>query len=208
MADLLAAFPAMFFRQNWPTGLRGLFTSWVRFGISTLIPAAIWPSRAVCYHRPSCKSKGNRGDLHTRCWPNRPTLEIFGQTLLRRYLLDPQRAVCGRRSACQFGGGGTSAYALVEVLLDTGFNGELALTSSVIRRFNLVRGIPRFAELATGDTTLLPSFTATILWDDQPRFVSVIEADSEPLLGMELLLGNRVTLDVRDGGPVTIDALP
>ena len=96
----------------------------------------------------------------------------------------------------------------VEVLLDTGFNGELALTSSVIRRFNLVRGMPRFAELATGDTTLLPSFTATILWDDQPRFVSVIEADSEPLLGMELLLGNRVTLDVRDGGPVTIDALP
>ncbi|MYE40361.1 MAG: clan AA aspartic protease [Chloroflexi bacterium] len=96
----------------------------------------------------------------------------------------------------------------VEVLLDTGFNGELALTSSVIRRLNLARGTPRFAELATGDTTLLPSYTATILWDGLPRSIQVVEADGERLLGMELLLGSRVTLDVTEGGPVTIDALP
>jgi hypothetical protein len=29
-----------------------------------------------------------------------------------------------------------------------------------------------------------------------------------PLIGMALLHGNRVTLDVADGGPVTVEALP
>ncbi len=52
------------------------------------------------------------------------------------------------------------------------------------------------------------SYRGTVLWDGQPLPVRVVEADGEPLLGMELLQGSRVTLDVRDGGPVTIDALP
>ena len=52
------------------------------------------------------------------------------------------------------------------------------------------------------------SYGSAVLWDGQPRLVTVIEADTEPLLGMELLQGSRVILDVRDDGPVTIDALP
>ena len=43
-----------------------------------------------------------------------------------------------------------------------------------------------------------------MMWHGEPRIIEVVEADSEPLLGMELLLGNRVTLDVLEGGPVTI----
>ncbi len=80
--------------------------------------------------------------------------------------------------------------------------------ASVIRRLNLARGIPRFAELATGGIAMLSSYTATILWGGQLRSIQVIETDSETLLGMELLHGSRVTLDVRDGGTVVVDALP
>ena len=96
----------------------------------------------------------------------------------------------------------------VEVVLDTGFNGDLALTPSVIRQLNLPLESNRPAILANGDRVSLPAYRATVLWYGQPRTVLVIEADSEPLLGMELLLDSLVTLEVRDGGHVTVDALP
>ena len=95
----------------------------------------------------------------------------------------------------------------VEVVLDTGFNGDLALPPTTIRRLNLPPEIRRPAVTATGDRYSLMTYRATVLWDGQPRYVQVIEADSEPLLGMELLLDSLVTLEVRDGGHVTVDAL-
>ena len=97
---------------------------------------------------------------------------------------------------------------LVEAVLDTGFNGELALPAAAIRQLYLTMGTRRPAVTATGDMVSLTTYRGTVLWDGQLRIIEVVEADSEPLLGMELLLGSRVTLDVRDSGPVTIDALP
>ena len=95
-----------------------------------------------------------------------------------------------------------------EVLLDTGFDGHLKLTAATIQELELPRSGFRFGELADGALTRFMSYAATVLWNSQRHFVTVIEADSEPLLGMELLLGSRVTLDVREGGAVTINALP
>ena len=96
----------------------------------------------------------------------------------------------------------------IEVVLDTGFNGELALPAAVIRQLDLPMGIRRPAVTATGERVSLMTYRGTVHWYGQLRSIQVVEADSEPLLGMELLLGSRVTLDVRDGGPVTIDLLP
>lgn len=96
----------------------------------------------------------------------------------------------------------------IEVLLDTGFDGNLKLTAATIQELEPARSGYRFGELADGTATRFMSYYATVLWYGQPRAVQVIEADSEPLLGMELLQGSRVTLDVREGGAVTVDALP
>ena len=96
----------------------------------------------------------------------------------------------------------------VEVLLDTGFDGHLKLLATTIQELELVRSGYRYGELADGTMVQFMSYDSTVLWDGQPRFVSVIEADADPLLGMELLLGSRVTLDVHDGGAVTVDVLP
>jgi hypothetical protein len=38
--------------------------------------------------------------------------------------------------------------------------------------------------------------------------VLVLAADGGPLVGLSLLYGHRVTLDVVDGGRVSIEALP
>ena len=95
----------------------------------------------------------------------------------------------------------------VEVVLDTGFEGELALLIPVIRELGLQEYDYGFAEQSDGSFTRVAIYRVTVLWDGQRRQVEVIESGSDPLLGMELLLSSRVTLDVREGGPVTIEAL-
>ena len=91
--------------------------------------------------------------------------------------------------------------------MDTGFDGHLKLTPDTIRQLELPRSGYRFGELADGSVVQFMSYRASVLWQGQPHAVQIIEADNEPLLGMELLLVSRVTLDVREGGAVTIDAL-
>ena len=92
-------------------------------------------------------------------------------------------------------------------MLDTGFDGHLKLLPDTIQELELARSGYRYGELADGTTVQFMSHAATILWDGQPRSVQIIEADSAPLLGMELLLDSLVTLQVREGGAVTVDAL-
>ena len=92
----------------------------------------------------------------------------------------------------------------VEVALDTGFNGQLALPAITIRGLELSEESSRLAITATGDRVRLTTYYSTMMWYGEPRTIEVLEAGGEPLLGMELLLGNRVTLDVVEGGPVTI----
>ena len=92
----------------------------------------------------------------------------------------------------------------IEVALDTGFNGQIALPAITIQRLELSEESSRLAITATGDRVRLTTYYSTMMWYGEPRIIEVVEADSEPLLGMELLLGNRVTLDVLEGGPVTI----
>jgi len=50
-------------------------------------------------------------------------------------------------------------------------------------------------------------FEATVLWDDQTRHVAVLATQGDVLVGMAMLAGHRVTLEVEDGGSVTIEAL-
>jgi hypothetical protein len=51
-------------------------------------------------------------------------------------------------------------------------------------------------------------FEATVLWDDQDRGVVVLAAEGAALVGMALLSGYRVTLEVQDRGAVRIELLP
>ncbi len=99
-------------------------------------------------------------------------------------------------------------YLSIEAVLDTGFNGGLALPTWVIRQLDLISTSNRYTRLAVGGEVELSTWRGTILWNGRPRFVEIVETDSEPLLGMELLLGNRIAIEVREGGAVTVEALP
>ena len=49
---------------------------------------------------------------------------------------------------------------------------------------------------------------ATVDWDGQSRNVEVEAADAQPLIGMALMQGSELRVQVRPGGSVTIAGLP
>lgn len=92
----------------------------------------------------------------------------------------------------------------IEVVIDTGYTASLSLPPAQIRLLRLRwqsigRGI-----LADGSECLFDVYEATVVWDGKPRRVLVDEADTDPLVGMALLRGYELNLQVRTGGKVTI----
>ena len=121
---------------------------------------------------------------------------LTGTVIRRRNRLVPMRPRRGQR------------IGTIAVVLDTGFNGELALPISITRQLDLAPLSNRYTYLAVGGEVELSTWRGTILWNGRPRSVEIVETDSEPLLGMELLLGNRIAIEVREGGAVVVAPLP
>jgi predicted aspartyl protease len=95
-----------------------------------------------------------------------------------------------------------------DAILDTGFTDYFSIESSQIAALGLPhRGTMQF-ELANGTLVPLEIHRGEILWNGQWRSMLVTAAGGAPLIGMSLLAGSRVTLNVIDGGPVTIEPLP
>jgi predicted aspartyl protease len=55
---------------------------------------------------------------------------------------------------------------------------------------------------------VLDLYLATVMWNEEEREVLVLQAEGGPLIGMSLLYGYRVILNVVDNGDVIIDTLP
>ncbi len=61
--------------------------------------------------------------------------------------------------------------------------------------------------LADGSECLFDVFEATVDWDGKVQRVLVNEADTDPLVGMGLLKGFELKMQIRAGGKVTIKRL-
>ena len=97
---------------------------------------------------------------------------------------------------------------LVDAAIDTGFTDFLTLPPAMIGTLGWPFRESGRATLADGNEVEVHIFRGVVLWDGRERGLLVVAADSEPLVGMSLLYGSRVTLDVVDGGPVVIESLP
>lgn len=95
----------------------------------------------------------------------------------------------------------------VEAVVDTGFNDFLTLTSTTIEQLGLTfREYGRFT-LADGTESASRLFTADVSWCSGWRRILVIEMDGGPLVGMALLRGTRLEIDVIPSGRVSITPL-
>lgn len=94
----------------------------------------------------------------------------------------------------------------IDAILDTGFTGELTLPRALVAALALpFHGLGR-ALLADGSETLFDIHRAAVEWDGRRRRVWVSIAETEPLIGMRLLAGHELTVQVWPGGEVRISA--
>jgi len=103
------------------------------------------------------------------------------------------------------GAGSDRDSSNIQVAIDTGFTGHLTLPPATVRSLSLPeRGFVEVA-LADGGLATLGVYEALVLWHWRPRRVPVYEADGAPLIGMSLLRGSTLTIEVIPRGAVTID---
>jgi clan AA aspartic protease len=95
----------------------------------------------------------------------------------------------------------------IEAIIDTGFDGWLSLPSSIIARLGLVWRRRGRALLADGSESVFDIFEATVDWDGEARRIPVDGAETIPLVGMSLLEGYELTVQVQAGGNVMVRSL-
>lgn len=96
----------------------------------------------------------------------------------------------------------------VEAVIDTGYTASLTLPPTVVAALGLRwRSTDRFT-LADGSECLFDVYVAKVEWDGKMRTILVDEADADPLVGMRLLRGHELKMQIRVRGKVNIKRLP
>jgi clan AA aspartic protease len=101
-----------------------------------------------------------------------------------------------------------SEHHRIDAVIDTGFSGFLTLPPSVMTPLSLTWLGREEGILADGGIELFDVYSAAVVWDGQTRFVEVQAADAQPLVGMALMQGHSLRIDVVTGGKVGIAVLP
>ena len=92
----------------------------------------------------------------------------------------------------------------VEALIDTGYTGFLTLPPRLITALALRwRSVDR-STLADGGEYVFDVYDGSIVWGGIVRNIFVDEADAQPLVGMRLLKGYELNIQVRSHGKVRI----
>lgn len=93
----------------------------------------------------------------------------------------------------------------IEFTVDTGFTGALSLPS----RFVEAMGLPFVGQvaaiLADGSAVETRRHRARIEWHGRNRNVRVLVSEGGPLVGMRLLRGCKLFMDVSPGGEVAVE---
>jgi clan AA aspartic protease len=96
----------------------------------------------------------------------------------------------------------------IEAVIDTGFDGWLSLPPALISSLGLPWRRRGLALLADGSDTVFDIYEGAVVWNRRLRRIPVDEAEVAPLVGMSLLNGHELNVQVRARGKVTINPLP
>jgi clan AA aspartic protease len=96
----------------------------------------------------------------------------------------------------------------VEATVDTGFTGYLTLPPDLVAAMQLPYGRSGVVVLGNGTTVEVSSYTATVVWDGMDRQIAVLATEGVAMIGMSLLEGYHLFVDVIAGGGVRIEQRP
>ena len=94
----------------------------------------------------------------------------------------------------------------IEAVVDTGYTGFLTLPPALVDELELPFAYVGRAFLANDDQVEFHVHDVTLLWDGEPRDIEADATGSTPLVGMLLLNGHDLKIQVGDGGRVIIQA--
>lgn len=89
-------------------------------------------------------------------------------------------------------------------IVDTGFNGWLSLPPGLITELNLRWKRRGRAILGDGSECVFNVYQAVVVWDGTLLTIPVDEADAEPLVGISLMEGYELKVQVFEGGHVEL----
>jgi clan AA aspartic protease len=92
----------------------------------------------------------------------------------------------------------------LDAVVDTGFNGSLTLPAAMIIALGLAWRNRGSVVLANGSVEQCDIYAGVVIWDGQPRNILVECAETEPLVGMTLIYGYELNVQVVDGGLVLL----
>jgi clan AA aspartic protease len=93
----------------------------------------------------------------------------------------------------------------VEFILDTGFDGDLALPSRILGQLNTRPLFRTLRRLGDGSLLECPVYELELEWHDESRTVEVLVLENNPLIGTLLLEGCHIDIDMTEGGEVVIE---
>ena len=93
----------------------------------------------------------------------------------------------------------------VEMVVDTGYHGHIGLPVGLVDELEMPYHSSFDALLANGQRARMDLYTGFIVWHGERRRVAVTATEGGAILGMSLLEGNALTVDVVEGGSITIE---
>lgn len=94
----------------------------------------------------------------------------------------------------------------IEAVMDTGYSGFLTLPTELVTELGLPFAYMGQAFLANDAQVAFDVHYVIVLWDGQPRDIEADATGSTPLVGMMLLDRHDLSIQVREGGRVVIQA--
>lgn len=95
----------------------------------------------------------------------------------------------------------------IEAVIDTGFDGYLTLPSVVVAALGLTWRSRGRALPADGSESVFDIFEGNVVWDGEARRILIDISDTEPLVGMGMLMGYELCIRAITGGRVAIEAI-
>jgi clan AA aspartic protease len=97
---------------------------------------------------------------------------------------------------------------LLEARIDSGFDGWLSLSPAILASLGVPVVDREDVLLGDGSVQSVVVHDTPILWDGGPLVVRTDAFDTPPTIGLALLEGYEIRIEVKRGGMVTITKLP
>ena len=102
---------------------------------------------------------------------------------------------------------GREGAVSVEFIVDTAFDGDLALPSSLIAQLEAEIAEAQIIRFADGTERERPRYEMTLIWGDEERVTEVLALENPPLLGVGLMEGHLLQAEMQTGGEVSLEPL-